>query len=359
LYVSSVDVDVLLDENYLRCVVGVCFCMVGVSFEDIVSVLMERGGLSRDEIDVRVDEKLDALSGLISREGAAHIIANDLGIKLVDLSSDRLKIRELFSGMSSVDVVGRVLDKYELREFQRSGSTGKVFSVVVGDETGRIRVVFWDSLAEEAQGVVVGDVLFLKGAYSRENRIGYLEVHLGSRSGFEVNPEGVSVNVQEYNSAVLRKRLSEVKEDDGLVEVMGTLVQVYGMNFFEVCSVCSRRARMRDGVFYCNQHNVVEPKFSCVMNILLDDGSDSVRMALFSDQIKQLLEKSSDNELLKFKGDDDVFEDLKHDLLGAFLKIEGRVNKNDITNSLEIVVRKVCKADPGQEIEIVKKKGEQ
>lgn len=328
--------------------------MIKVPYEKIISILIEQKNLTEEELEKKISEKLESLNGLISREGAAHIVANDLGIKLVDIKPDKLKVKELFSGMNSVELVGKVLEKYELREFQRNDSVGRVFSVLLGDETGRIRVVFWDELAEKAQKVNAGDVLLLEDAYSRENRNGFLELHLGNRSKVEINPEGVTVDAQEYSYTPLRKKLSEIKEDDNLVEVMGTLVQIYGMTFFEVCSSCSRRARMREEGFYCSQHGVVDPKYSSVMNIRLDDGTDNVRIALFSEQIKQLLEKS-DEQIEVYRNNVDELENLKHDLLGVFLKIEGKVNKNDITNALEIISRNVSKADPNQEIKIVNK----
>lgn len=341
------------DKNYLK-LCSVSRVMIKITYDKIISTLIEEKNLTREELELKINEKLESLNGLISREGAAHIVANDLGVKLVDVKPDKLKIKELFSGMNSVELCGKVLEKYELREFQRNGSVGKVFSVLLGDETGKIRLVFWDDIAEEAQKVEIDDVLLLKDAYSRENRNNFLELHLGNRSEIEINPEGVIVNAKEHISTPLRKKLSEIKEDDNLVEVMGTLVQMYGMTFFEVCGLCSRRARMKDGGFQCNQHGLVKPKFSSVMNIHLDDGTDNVRIALFSDQIKQLLGKS-DEQIEEYKDNTESLENLKHDLLGVFLKIEGKVNKNDVTNALEIISRKVSKADPNQEIEIINK----
>ena len=47
--------------------------------------------ISPSELDARIKEKINELSGLISEEGAAHIIANELGIELTK-SAGKLKI---------------------------------------------------------------------------------------------------------------------------------------------------------------------------------------------------------------------------------------------------------------------------
>ena len=89
------------------------------------------------------------LSGLISKEGAAHIVANELGVKIFEQASGKLQIKNILAGMRNVEAVGKVTRKFELREFQTENRSGKVASVVIGDETGTIRMVMWGELAEK------------------------------------------------------------------------------------------------------------------------------------------------------------------------------------------------------------------
>ena len=49
-------------------------------YEDLVDLICEKSGLSREEIERRIEAKRAKLSGLISKEGAAQIIASELGI---------------------------------------------------------------------------------------------------------------------------------------------------------------------------------------------------------------------------------------------------------------------------------------
>ena len=54
--------------------------MIDIPRAEIVTKIKEAKGLSEDEINAKIQEKLTQLAGLISEDGAAHIIANELGV---------------------------------------------------------------------------------------------------------------------------------------------------------------------------------------------------------------------------------------------------------------------------------------
>ena len=54
--------------------------MIDVPYDDAVRAIEQEAGISKAEVESRVKEKLEQLSGLISKEGAIHIVANDLGV---------------------------------------------------------------------------------------------------------------------------------------------------------------------------------------------------------------------------------------------------------------------------------------
>ena len=50
--------------------------MMGLNLDEIISQIKEKKGLSEDDIKLKISQKRDKLSGLVSEEGAAHIIGN-------------------------------------------------------------------------------------------------------------------------------------------------------------------------------------------------------------------------------------------------------------------------------------------
>ena len=327
--------------------------MIKIPLQDIIDKIVEGANISEGEVNAKIKQKLDQLSGLISKEGAAHIIANELGVKLFEPVEGKLQIKNILTGMRSVETVGKVQQFFDVHEFEtKNGRKGKVSSVIIADETGSIRVVLWGEPAEYVKKIKEGDIVKVENGYVRENQ-GRKEIHMNERGNFYINPEGESVgDVTITRPEIKRKKLSELQAGDVGVEVLGTIVQVFEPRFFEVCPECGKRARLRDDAFFCNTHDKVTPAFSYVMNIFLDDGTDNIRCVFFRELADALLQKEK-GHLLQFKDNPAEFEKVKNDLLGNIVKLTGKPNKNEMFDRLEFMVN-VVDANPNPEEEIKK-----
>ncbi len=314
--------------------------MIQIPYEQILQRIMEKTQLSEAEIGSRVNEKLKALSGLISREGAAHIIANQLGVALIEKTSGRLEIKNILIGMRDVETVGKVQAVYGIKEFQTQSGSGKVGSFMLSDETGIIRIVLWGSLAEKLAELKEGDIVRIQSGYVKNNN-SRKEVHMNDRSRILINPDGETLGaVKEFKRDITRKKISELKEDDMNVELFGTIVQAYEPRYFEICPSCGRRAQPNEAGFNCQQHGKVSPAYSYVMNIFLDDGSSNTRVVCFRNQAQHLTGKTHD-ELLKYKEQPQDFEQIKTDLLGTIAKFVGRVKKNETLGLIDFIAEQV------------------
>ena len=323
--------------------------MINMPLEQIKQRITEKAKITEEEINQKIKAKLKQLSGLISEEGAAHIIANELGVKLFEIG-EKLQIKNILPGMRNVDVVGKVLQTYELREFKTEKHAGKVANMLIGDDTGTIRVVLWHKQADNINNLKEGDVVKIRGGYIRDNQ-GRKEIHLSETSKLIINPPGVEVEVKPYTPpSAVRKKIAEIKEDDANVELLATVVQVFDINFFEVCPQCNKRIRLKDEGFSCPTHGKVEPQYNYVLNLYLDDGSDNIRAVFWRQQVEELLDMDN-SRILVFKDDPTKFEPVKTELLGNIIKVGGRANKNQNFDRIELVVNKVDKSpDPDEEI---------
>ena len=314
--------------------------MIKIPYEEIVLKINEKTQMSVGEIEERVEKKLRQLSGLISREGAAHIVANELGVKIFEQLSGKLQIKNILSGMRDVETVGKVLQVSDAREFMKGDALSKVASMLVGDETGTIRVVMWGSQADNAANLGINDIVKVVGGYVRENN-NRKEIHLNDRSQLILNPKGeivseVFVETKQGN----RKEIKNLNENDNEVELLGTIVQVFDIKFYEICPRCGKRAKPTASMFECVDHGNVIPAYAYVLNIVLDDGTETIRCVFFRNQLDRLL-KLNQEQVLKFKQEPADFEAVKNNLLGTIVKLNGRANKNSMFNRLEFVVNSV------------------
>lgn len=324
-----------------------CFIMMQISYTELRQKILSKSELSEKELDEKIQRKLDQLSGLISKEGAAHIIANEYGVKLFE--SGKLKISSILSGMRNVEAAGKVLAVYEKREFQRGEGTGKVASFLMGDETGTIRVVCWGEQAEQAAKLTPDTIVRVVSGYTKDNS-GRREIHLNERSKIILNPEGVSVGDVKKTFDIKRKKIQEVTENDRNIELLGTIVHLEHLRFFEVCPQCGKRAREKQGAHECEAHGPVDPDYSYVCSLNLDDGSGNMRVVLFREFVEQLLQKSK-QEVIQLKNAPEDLEGIRNELLGETVKVQGRANKNTLFDRMEFVVSALDKnPDPQQEM---------
>ncbi|WP_256685096.1 single-stranded DNA binding protein [Halococcus qingdaonensis] len=107
-----------------------------------------------------VEEKVEEMGGLADEETAAMLIAHELADGEIE------GVADIEAGMEEAKFAAKVTHVGELRSFERDGEDedGKVVNVEVADETGRVRVAFWDERAEGAvDELEPGDVLKIAG----------------------------------------------------------------------------------------------------------------------------------------------------------------------------------------------------
>ncbi|MCD4759968.1 hypothetical protein K8R33_03700 [archaeon] len=326
--------------------------MFGLKYEDIVEKILKEKEISKEDLDEKINEKISQLSDLISKEGAAQIVANQLGVKMSeDLTGKRLKIKEIPKGVGSVNAVGKVLQMYGVREFNKNGRSGKVANIVIGDETATIRVVMWDEklISEIEEGNLnEGDILKVRNAYSRVNN-GYNELHLGNKAQMEINPKGEKIG--EVQNQVLERPSAEVckiceLKEGMFAELQGTVVQLFEPRHYLACPECNRKV-LPDGS--CKTHGAVSARKSSIVNIFFDDGSNNIRVVCFSNQAEQLLGCKNDKIA---EASSEIFEGFKKEVLGKQLSISGRVTKNTMFDRLEFTSSDIKALDPAKMIEI-------
>ncbi len=193
--------------------------------DDLISKIAEISGLSEEEIRERVRKKKEELGGLITEEGAAYIVASEIGIDLLRYEIKDDKICDIVPTMTTANVTGKVIFTFKPREFERDGIKGKYASVIIADETGKIRVVLWNKDAELVYQIKEGDILRIRNGLVRENKFGEPEVHVTQNTRIIINPKGVNINVKTPEERL--KKIAELKEPMQSVDVVCKVVRIF------------------------------------------------------------------------------------------------------------------------------------
>ena len=305
--------------------------MIMNNYELLIDRIAKSANLEKSEVERKVEAKKAKLSGLISKEGAAQIIAAELGISF---ENEDLKIAELIGGLRKVNVVGKIMNIFPVREFEKNDRKGKVANFIIADDSGSTRVVLWDinhiAMIED-ESIKVGDVVEIRNGSTRE-----LEIHLSSFG--ELKKSDVVMDEVRNAPAVSEVGLDEVRQGMS-VRARGVVVQVFQPRFYSTCPTCKKKVlKQDDESFKCAEHGIVEKIDKAILNFVLDDGVESMRVVMFSDQIKLLIPEEDLSDEVKAT----AFRD---DFLGTEVYLSGRVNRNQLFNNLEIVASDIERAD--------------
>jgi ssDNA-binding replication factor A large subunit len=297
--------------------------MIEGNFGKYIERLAKASGLPRDEIERKIEAKKAKLVGLISNEGAAQLVASELK---VNLDNEKLKINELIPGMRKVNTVGKIINLFPVRAFKsKKGEDSKVVNLILADDTSNIKVVLWDtnhiSLIETGQ-IAQGSIVEITNGSMRNN-----EVHLGSFSEFKSSSEKVDNVITA--KMVTKKVIKELATGEN-VKVRAFVVQSFEPRFFNVCSECKKKVIPDGPSFMCEEHGNVMPSKRALINVVIDDGTETIRAVMFHDNVLKIGIKDFDNP--------ELVAQQRNNILGKEFLLSGNVRPNNYFNFNEFIV---------------------
>jgi ssDNA-binding replication factor A large subunit len=235
--------------------------------EIIQKILSERPEVSRDQILESLKIEKDKTGDLIAEDTLLRLIAARHGVEILQKRADfRLSISHLVPGLNDVTVTGRVVMVYPPRTFTGEKS-GKVANLMIADKDATLPVVLWNDNVDlvESGEIKTGKVIRFLHGYTREDRKGKVELHLGGKSQIEVNPQNVKVD--EYPAiAKFATKISMISKAQKNVHLAGTVKEVFPTSAFT-------RSDMSTGT---------------VMRLTLMDGTGEIPVVVWNDKVEEL-----------------------------------------------------------------------
>jgi ssDNA-binding replication factor A large subunit len=230
------------------------------NYNKILERISKASGLKKEEIERKIEAKIAKLSGLISKEGAAQVVSAELGI---NFDNEKLKINELLPGMRKTNVIGKIIELFPVRTFERQGKQNKVANFIIADDTANIKVVLWDTNHIELienQKISKGSVIEIFGGSVREN-----EIHLGSFS--ELKPSKEIIENPKTEKTISEKTISNFQPMQN-VSTRAFIVQIFEPRFFKVCPECGKKPIQEQETYKCNEHGTITPNERALINIV-------------------------------------------------------------------------------------------
>jgi replication factor A1 len=190
-------------------------------------------------------------------------------------ASKEMKISSLQDRLFDVAMKVKIQRVFNLSTFakKRDNSEGKVLSMIVSDDTGTARLVFWDDRAEEMEDAQPNEIIRVTGAYTKTNRDGNeIEIHAGNTAKVErkLKDKMKTVDapiVSSGSSAPLGMRnIGDLTTDMWDVDIEGKVATIYDAKTFT----------KKDG------------SEGQVRNIIIADQTSKIRVTFWGDDVDKI-----------------------------------------------------------------------
>jgi replication factor A1 len=206
---------------------------------------------------------------------------------LPEFDSSASKIKDIKGNEIDLSLIGKVTQKDEILEFERSdGSKGVKQGLVLGDETGEIYVNFWNEKAEDVQDINLGEIIEVVGLAAKVGLKGNLEMHSSKYTNVTLKKDFEDIIVKKgfvESSTDIGAQLvpiAQVTELSSLISTKGLIINVNPMHEF-------------------SRENGSKGK---VRDITISDKTGIIRVVLWDDKTQQVNEEDVDKVISILNG---------------------------------------------------------
>ncbi|WP_414469906.1 OB-fold nucleic acid binding domain-containing protein [Methanobacterium sp. ACI-7] len=262
-----------------------------------------------------------------------------------------LKISELNNinnERDEVGVMGRIINLYDINEFQRqNGTIGMVRSVEIADGTGVVRASFWDEKAE--MEMERGDGIWIRNARPRF-RNDSVELSVG-RATTVIKPKETDMqkipSIEEIEESIYKTRLiEEIEEEDKNIKVNGKIIEAYGDRIlYEMCPNCNKRVEYVDDAFICDfcGEEIKQPNYLMIIPVVIEDETGTVRATFFRNLAEELLGMTTDeaNEVIMTTADEGSLAEKVEDLIGSNITVIADASFDEYNEEIRLIAKKI------------------
>lgn len=134
------------------------------------------------------------------------------------------KIAHIQESNKTVSVKGLVISVGSIHEFTRDdNSLGRVRNISISDDTGVMRVVFWDDKTQLIDEQPIDKIITILNGYTRKNQYSDIEIYCGKQT--RINLETATSNItNQYQVAFTN--ISEISKEKEEVHVRGLILEL-------------------------------------------------------------------------------------------------------------------------------------
>jgi len=244
----------------------------------------------------------------------------------------------------------------------KSGEDVSLLGFIVSDDSDGIRVTIWREKAEEyskllnvGQGLSLKNVLVKYSNFSSRNEISLIKDSIIELKDLEIkNLKKTDLYAQERVTNFSGNYTKIEKIDaSGVIEIKGFIAKdLNNITIYEACKNCFKK------VENCSCGKGDSTEFRMIINLIIDDGTGTIRTTFLGEQAEKLMGIETDNvvQLKETPEFEKFLEKKSSEFLGKDIIIKGRAKFSDFSNQYEISVYEFKDINIDDELERVMRK---
>ena len=252
-------------------------------------ILSQRPDITRAQLEVMINRKRETSGDLLSVEGAAHLVAQDLLVATGEKKTKGLQISDLIPQIGDATLATRVIAVWPKQNFKRKDeSEGTFVRLLLGDNTGTISCLVWNSEVVKTfqEKDFEGKIAAVSHGYTRQGLSEKVELHIGNRGTISLLPDDKATDIPSVDSFV--NPLNKISDELDTVSIQGTIKTTPIVSSFETGGAAGTVLRM-----------LVEDDTSVINVVAWNEKVEELKTSRIGDDIRILngsVRKTSDRQ---------------------------------------------------------------
>ena len=261
---------------------------------------------------------------------------------------DYIPIEDVEEDEEDKIIIGRVIEMFEPRTFERDDGEGLVRNIEIADDTGSVVVVLWNDDARKE--FELGQALKIQNPRFRYNdRTNRVEANISGATTLLEPSESELEKLPSFDELMelifAPKTIESLLEDDTNVHITATIKEAGSDRTILVkCPNCNANVEESTEDYICDNCGYVfdEPKYTLMIPTTIEDDTGAIQATFFDNLAEELIGMNKE-EVIALLDDGYGIEDKIEDLVGYTIEIIANVSFDEYNETNRLNPKKILK----------------
>ena len=262
---------------------------------------------------------------------------------------DYISIEDVEEDETDKIIIGRVIEIFEPRTFERDDGEGQVRNIEIADDTGSVIVVLWNDDANKE--FELGQAIKVQNPRFRYNdRTNRIDANVSASTTIldpsESELEKLPSHEELMEMIYVEKNIESLLEDDTNVHITATIKDVSTeRTLLRRCPNCRAGVEESEDEYICDNcgHVFDEPDYTLMIPTTIEDETGEIQATFFDNLAEELIEMKKE-EIISLTVDDIYgIEDKLQDLVGHTIEIIANVSFDEYNETNRLNPKKLLK----------------